>query len=92
MSRALELGAEEGGSLTMILTELKASATVKPKSTAKENCHFKHGNKKLLHSVLKSNGKFVLTMEPDFLSKAGDKADDLLKAVLAEVVAMKRKS
>lgn len=92
VSRALELGSEEGGSLSMILTELKTSATAKPKSSSKERCHFKHGNKKLLHSVLKSNGKFVLTMEPDFLNRAGDNADDLLRSALSDVVAMKRKS
>lgn len=86
ISKALELGAEEGGSLGALLTQLKAVMATEPKPKKRETCYFKKGSKKLLHSEAKDNGKFVLTLEPGFMATAGDEAETLLRQAIKDAM------
>lgn len=90
LRKALELGSEKGGNLPGILHELRAAVVTKStqKVKSKEKCYFKHGTKKLLYSKTDSSGKFVLTMEPGFLAKAGDEAEDLIKEIFNDMSAV----
>ena len=87
VNKALELGSEEGAGLTKILIELKRAPATKPKPTAKEKCHFSHGKKQLLTTAGKPNGKQVLTLDPDFLERAGEKAEAILNDAVKEMLA-----
>ena len=92
INKALELGSEEGAGLTKLLNELKKAPVTKPKPTAKEKCHFSHGKKQLLTTAAKPNGKQVLTLDPDFLERAGEKAESILNGVVKEMLAAIGKS
>ena len=92
IGRALELGAEEGAGLAKILTELKAAAAAKAKDAPKEKCHFKYGQKQLLTTVSKPNGRQVITVEPDFAERAGDKAESILTDLIRSLLAASRES
>lgn len=85
VNKALELGSEEGAGLAKILSELKTAAATKV-TAPKEKCHFRHGKKQLLTTVTRPNGKQILTLEPDFLLRAGDKAEAILSAAVKELI------
>ena len=85
VNKALELGSEEGAGLAWILSELKTAAATKA-PTPKEKCHFRHGKKQLLTTVTRPNGKQILTLEPDFLLRAGDKAEVILSEAVKELI------
>lgn len=90
INKALELGSEEGMALAHLLSELKSAATAKPRLATKQKVHFKHGKRPLLTTSLRPGGKVTVTIEADFLARAGGKADtvllDAIKSVLAESV------
>lgn len=92
VNKALELGSEEGAGLTKILIELKKAPATKPKPTAKEKCYFSHGKKQLLTTVAKLDGKQVLTLDPDFLERAGEEAESILDDAVREMLATIGKS
>ena len=80
LNRAIEtvtLRVQEGAGLARILTELKSASASRPKPTAKDKCHFSHGKKQLLTTAAKPNSKQVLTLDPDFLERAGEKAESV---------------
>lgn len=88
IGKALELGSEEGVPLPRILTELKAAATIKSsKPSAKEKVYFKHGNKRLVTTTSRPNGKLTLTIEADFAKRAGDKAESILNEAVKDMLA-----
>jgi ParB family chromosome partitioning protein len=87
VNKALELGSEEGAGLARILTELKKAPATKPKPAAKEKCHFSHGKKQLLTTTAKPNGQQVLTLDPDFLERAGEKSESILHDAVKEMLA-----
>lgn len=87
VNRALELGSKEGAGLPKILAELKTAAATKTKAAPpKEKCHFRHGKKPLLTTATKPNGKQILTVEPDFALRAGDKAESILSEAVKELL------
>lgn len=92
INKALELGSEEGAGLAKILSELKTASATKPKATTREKCYFKHGKKQLLTTSTRTNGKLTLTLEPDFLARAGDKAESILAEVMKDVLAVSEES
>jgi len=92
VDKALELGAEEDASLGPLLTQLKAVTAADTKPKNKEKCYFKKGSKKLLHAETKSNGKFVLTVEPSFVTTAGEGAVALLQQAIEDAMGQSEKS
>jgi ParB family chromosome partitioning protein len=94
VNKALELGSEEGAGLARILTELKKApeSKARPAAKEKEKCHFSHGKKPLLTTAAKPNGKQVLTLDPDFLARAGEKAESILQDAVKEMLASIGKS
>ena len=78
LSKAKQLGKGEGSSLPQILSELKKAATEQAKPESQETVHFKYGKRNLLVTTRKPNGKGILSLEPDFQLRAGEKAEQLL--------------
>lgn len=78
LNKAQQLSQGEGGSLPQILLDLKRAATEQVKPVAQETVHFKYGKRNLLVTSRKPNGKAILSLEPDFQARAGDKAEQIL--------------
>ena len=49
--------------------------------------HFRYGKRNLLVTTRKPNGKAILSLEPDFQVRAGDKAEQLLTEAVQSLLA-----
>lgn len=87
LNKATQLGKGEGVSLPQILSELKKAATEKAKPESRDTVHFKYGKRNLLVTTRKPNGKAILSLEPDFQARAGDKAEQLLAEAVQSLLA-----
>ena len=87
LSKAKQLSKGEGGSLPQILSELKKAATEQVKPEPQETVHFRYGKRNLLVTTRKPNGKAILSLEPDFQVRAGDKAEQLLTEAVQSLLA-----
>jgi ParB family chromosome partitioning protein len=87
LNKAKQLCKEEGVSLPQILTELKKAAMEQSKPAALETVHFSYGKRNLLVTTRKPNGKAILSLEPDFQIRAGDKAEQLLTEAVQSLLA-----
>jgi ParB family chromosome partitioning protein len=87
LGKAKALRKEQGSSLPQILSEFRKAATEQHKPEPLETVHFRHGKRNLLVTVRKPNGKALLSLEPDFKEKAGDRAEQLLTEAVQSLLA-----